>query len=263
MFTIIIPLRIDHNDRLINAEITLNYLINNIKEKEIIIIENSKTSLYHKMRLIDRKCITHIFQENNDQLFHRMKCINDGLLIAKFPITLIYDIDVLIPLNVFNELTIKVLVDNCDIVKPFNNPPGCIYIHQNNKNEILEKCLKGECFDITNYTMKKFDKTGFAGNGFVVCVNTETYKTLGGENEDFLAYGPEDNERYYRFEKLGKKIGICNYPVYHLEHFRTTNSNSANPAFKTNHELLNKIKNMTKNELINYYEIKKQNFLNS
>jgi predicted glycosyltransferase involved in capsule biosynthesis len=260
MFSIIIPLRIDHKDRLINAEIVLNYLINNIKDKEIIIIENSSESYYERMNLTDRKEIIHIHQKNNDELFHRMKCINDGLSIAKYPITLIYDIDVLLPVKVFEELIIMILTDKYDIVKPFANPPGCIYIHQSNKDDLLEKSIKGEPFDIENYEMKKDDKTGFAGNGFVVCVNTEIYKSLGGENEGFLAYGPEDNERYYRFQKLDKKVGCLHNPVYHLEHFRTNNSCKSNPTFNANEELYNYIRNMSKKELYKYYQTKNKFF---
>lgn len=254
MFSIIVALRVDHADRLINAEIVLNYLIQNIKDKEIILVENSFESYYERMNLTDRKDIIHIYQQNNDELFHRMKCINDGLTVAKFPISLIYDIDVLLPIKVFEELKTMILTQKYDIVKPFNNPPGCVYIHQSNKQDLLEKSTKGHSFDIGNYQMKTHDKVGFAGNGFVVCVNTETYKSLGGENEGFLAYGPEDNERYYRFQTLDKKVGFLDNPVYHLEHFRTNNSSRSNPLFNANEELFKYIRNMSKSELSKYYE---------
>ena len=37
-------------------------------------------------------------------------------------------------------------------------------------------------------------------------VKTEIYKKAYGENENFISYGPEDQERAYRFKKLGYKV---------------------------------------------------------
>lgn len=84
---------------------------------------------------------------------------------------------------------------------------------------------------------------------------------MGGENEEFKTYGPEDHERYYIFEKLDKKIGNTNNYVYHLEHHIISNSNSSNLNFQKNCELFKKIQLMSKSELENYYH-SKNHFLN-
>ena len=242
--SIIIPVRIDHIDRYINTELTINYLTSHFNYK-IIVIENSSEFQVPLMNISHEK-ITYIQQYSKDKLFPRMKMINDGLDLVETVITMIYDADILLPLKTFGEIENHILNKNYHIVQPFSNPPGCIYIHQKNKNIDPKK-------DIDAYLFKKNDKTGFAGKGFVVCVNTDTYKSIGGENEDFLAYGPEDNERYFRFNALGYNSGVIDGKVFHLEHFRGENSSSSNPHFHNNHKLFESLKTMSVSELKDYY----------
>ena len=58
--------------------------------------------------------------------------------------------------------------------------------------------------------------------GHCVFINTEKYKKCGGENELFIAYGPEDVERYERFINKGDEILITelehhsNYVPWHF-----------------------------------------------
>ena len=241
--SIIIPLRIDHRDRFVNAEIVLNYLIKYCSNMKIYVIENGKQNHFQNMKIENKQSIEYTFQYNDEQLFHRMKIINELLACVHTKNTFIYDIDCLLPVSTF--IKVEEMLEYCQIVKPFSNPPGCVYIHPSNKSNIMG--------DIEGYALKQGDTTGFAGNGFIVCVDTKTYKEIGGENELFKAYGPEDNERYYRFEKLGYVKGEIKNNVYHLEHFRTPNSSHNNPYFKDNNNLFEKIKRMSKEELIEYY----------
>ena len=241
--SIIIPLRIDHNDRYINAEIVLNYLIKYCSNMKIYVIENGKQNHFQNMKIENKQLIEYTFQYNDENLFHRMKIINELLACVHTKNTFIYDIDCLLPVSTF--IKVEEMLEHCQIVKPFSNPPGCMYIHPSNKSNITS--------DIEGYALKQGDTTGFAGNGFIVCVDTKTYKEIGGENELFKAYGPEDNERYYRFEKLGYVKGEIKNNVYHLEHYRTPNSSHNNPYFKDNNNLFEKIKRMSKEELIEYY----------
>lgn len=255
MLSVIIPLRVDHQDRFINAKIVLNYLTTCVTEvNEIILIENSTSFHYERMNIKNKHKIRYIQQYDTNKTFHRMKCINDGLCEVRNIVTLIYDIDVLLPIHVFSQVANMILHEGYDIVQPFNNPPGCIYVHTMNKQNIHDGILNKPGYDINDYHMQSGDRTGYAGKGFVVCVNKEVYTSIGGENEEFLAYGPEDNERYYRHQKLNKKVGTTNNAVYHLEHFRGMNSSEVNPNFKSNWDLYNKIMSFSTNELIDYYD---------
>jgi hypothetical protein len=74
------------------------------------------------------------------------------------------------------------------------------------------------------------------------------------ENENFVAYAPEDVERYYRYVTLGYRVGRLPSFVYHLEHQRTHNSWFNNPMMQVNVSEWEKIKTMNKSELIEYYQ---------
>ena len=77
------------------------------------------------------------------------------------------------------------------------------------------------------------------------------------ENENFVAYAPEDVERYYRFTKLGYKVERIDDWIYHLEHKRTPNSWINNPYMSQNNNEWEKIKCMNKDELYSYIKNQK------
>ena len=73
------------------------------------------------------------------------------------------------------------------------------------------------------------------------------------ENENFKSWGPEDQEKHYRFPKLGYNVGRFNSFVYHLEHSRGKDSETINPYFKDNMDLFSKLETFTEEELKTYY----------
>ena len=73
------------------------------------------------------------------------------------------------------------------------------------------------------------------------------------ENENFIAYAPEDKERFYRFTTLGYNVGRINDYVYHLEHSRGQNSWFTNPHMNNNNSIWDQIQRMNKDELKSYY----------
>ena len=81
----------------------------------------------------------------------------------------------------------------------------------------------------------------------------EENNRLSSENENFKAYAPEDKERFFRFNKLGYKVGRINDYVYHLEHARGENSWFSNPHMQSNMSEWDKIQSMSKNNLLQYY----------
>ena len=73
-------------------------------------------------------------------------------------------------------------------------------------------------------------------------------------NENFLSWGAEDCEFYYRFNALGYRVGRLNHSIWHFEHGRTHNSHYNNPKFMDNHNLWQWIRNQDKQTLVKYYE---------
>jgi hypothetical protein len=89
--------------------------------------------------------------------------------------------------------------------------------------------------------------------GWVQFFNRQVYIDGGMENENFVAYAPEDKERFYRYTTLGYNVFRLNNPIYHLEHSRGHNSWINNPHMQNNNDIWNRIQNMNKDELIEYY----------
>ena len=73
------------------------------------------------------------------------------------------------------------------------------------------------------------------------------------ENEKFISYGYEDDERFHRFNTCSKVIRINDY-IYHLEHSRTQNSWFTNPHIEDNRKEWEKLKFYGKKALTKYYE---------
>ena len=80
-----------------------------------------------------------------------------------------------------------------------------------------------------------------------------SYIEGGMENENFKAWGPEDEEKHYRFPKLGYNLGRVIDWVYHLEHSRGDDSDRNNIYFHDNLILMEDIRSLSEEELKNYY----------
>ena len=117
----------------------------------------------------------------------------------------------------------------------------------------------------TDVTVSKFLETGdyeflnavskdhTSDFGWVQFFRRKVYIEGGLENDNFKAYAPEDKERYYRFNKLGYRVGRVENYVYHLEHARGENSWFTNPHMQSNMEEWEKIQSMDREKLLDYY----------
>ena len=67
----------------------------------------------------------------------------------------------------------------------------------------------------------------------------------------------DHKERFYRFSTLGYSVGRIDNVVYHLEHARGENSWVTNPHMESNMGEWNKIQQMNKEQLLQYYSEQK------
>jgi len=86
-------------------------------------------------------------------------------------------------------------------------------------------------------------------------VNKQKYTEAGMENENFFAWGPEDQERVKRWEILGYKVRKLDGAMYHLYHPRGVDSgnHSIESSIKLKQEFCRVCK-MSKNELKRYVD---------
>lgn len=243
--TFIIPVKIDSNDRLQNFHATINYLSTNL-DTNIIIYEMDEHS---KLQNIVKDNVTHIFEQNDTQIFHRTRYLNYMLNMSKTPITVNYDIDVVLPVESYVEACKKILNENYDLVYPYGYGNFQHKVNPSGRDKIIVDPSLTKLVDSdfeTMYFLSWFGHCQF--------FNTNTYKQYGGENEYFVSYGPEDFERYSRFVNLETKVlHLKDRIVYHFEHERGSNSSSKNPFFPQNDRLYNILKSKPKEYLQAYY----------
>lgn len=256
--TFIIPIKIESEDRAINAKITLNYLLSNFQTNIIIyeVSENKKLeSILEKIDL-NLSFVEYKFIESKDLIFHRTKILNEMLSQVNTPVVVNYDIDILLEKEIYKMCSDKICKNNFDLIYPYfwgNSQKQILYsgrnkiINQNNLNCLLQNDI--------NLAKSEYGHCQF--------FKTESYINGGMENEGFIGYAPEDQERGYRFKKLGYNVSWQDNYIYHIEHSRTFNSNSSNPKMEDNNKLFEYIKSLSEEDLKKYYlnaEYKKKYF---
>ena len=264
--TFIIPLRIETEDRMRNIVTTLIYLTR-LFDTNIIVKEVDKESIYLRevQPLLEQalepemlSCINHIFEKNDEFTFHRTKILNDMLWMVDTPVVVNYDSDIILPVETYIYATNMITKgwvhpdaeggEPVKIVYPYGFGNYQWQCHVGD-NEVTNFINSGFNFEYFNGHMRQWD----AKYGFCQFVDTEEYKKLGGENENFIAYGYEDDERYFRFNLLSSVARINDY-VYHLEHGRTKNSWFNNPHCEDNKKLWENLKVKGKESLLKYYK---------
>lgn len=255
--TIIIPIYVDTPDRYNNAKSVLGYLNHNLKTNLIIheiIDSETKLDFLSDFKNLQIKHLTEFRSGGN---YHRTRQLNEMLNIVTTKIVCNYDIDVILPIDSYIESYNKIMLGEYDIIYPYGNGQ-----YQKRINKTYNRDKFYELYDIN--IIDDYDIWS-AVCGHCFFIKTDSYKKIGGENEKFIAYGPEDVERYERFEKFNLNLGRIDNYVYHFEHDRMEFSNYMNPNFTDNERLLSYIRSLNNEDLINYYEnldyIKKYKFI--
>ena len=262
--TFIIPLRIDTDDRMRNIITTLCYLLRNF-DTNVIIKEFDKESIFDtevvpQLEQIltgeELRCIDHQFEQTDEYTFHRTRLLNDMLWQVKTPVTVNYDSDILLPIESYVYAQNMIVNEHKETEDSI--PPKLVYPY--GFGNYQHQLHVGD-EEVTKFINSGFDFKSFEGHirqwdakyGFCQFFDTEEYKRLGGENENFIAYGYEDDERFLRFNMLSSVARINDF-IFHLEHGRTKNSWFNNPYIEDNKSLWEELKLKGKKGLAKYYE---------
>ena len=219
--TFIIPLRIETADRMRNIITTLIYLTRNFACR-IIVKEVDKESIYLRdvQPLLEQALepemlasIEHIFEQSDEFTFHRTKILNDMLWMVKTPVVVNYDSDIILPVDSYINATNMILQGWIHPDVEGGEPVKVVYPYGN--GEYQYQCHISDehatAFVNSGFNFKAFEgrlRKWDAKYGFCQFFDTEEYKRLGGENENFIAYGYEDDERYFRFNLLSSVARI-------------------------------------------------------
>lgn len=257
--TFIIPLKIDSNDRKNNLYINLNYLNFHFKTNVIIyeqgyFIYENEIEMREKFPNLNFKFLFDL--EKNNPVFHRTKYLNAMLDIVETPVVCNYDVDVIFDKDVYKKCQDLILSNELDMIFPYGQGYFQIEVTKEASiNSFLEQPLI--------FNILKNQKNNpcnpplilkYAQYGHAIFFNTCSYRQAGGENENFISWGPEDQERYYRFKKLNYKLSWMSNNVYHFDHERGIDSGYSNPYITSNDNLFERLKNMNQSEFISYYK---------
>jgi len=251
--TFIIPIRIESDDRLRNVITSVCYLLSNF-DTNIIIKEVDKTPVFYEKAFHQIKTfcgdlgnLSHVFQQSDSPSFHRQKVLNDMIMMSTTEVVVNYDCDVILPIASYTQAYDRIISGKSDVVYPYGN--GDFQLQVSADDKVATDFLIND-FDFNAF--KEVSKIYDAKYGFVQFFNRDVYIEGGLENENFVAYAPEDVERHYRYTTLGYGVSRINDVIYHLEHSRTPNSWFSNPFMHSNNVEWEKIQRMDKETLREY-----------
>lgn len=244
--TFMIPVKYDHKDRKKNLDLTVCMLQKDFYTN--IRIGEMGNNVFRQMEKYN--CSYTLF---NMKLFHRTKMLNDMTAMSYTPIVINYDADVIIP-PMQMYLAVKAIRDGYHMVYPYDGR----FARMDRKAWFLTIENRLDIGFVRNTVFKGMlegvENTSSVGG--CVLFNRQAFLDGGGENEEFISFGDEDNERYFRFKTLGYKVGKIKGCLYHMNHYTGVDSTTRNPYWKANRELWNKIKEMNKEELKQYIKDK-------
>lgn len=219
--TILIPIRIDSSDRLRN----LHVLTDNLKKLDcvhIIILEADSQS-----RMEPIEGVQQIFVEDHNPLFYRTHYINVLCSMARSKYIGIWDSDVIVCQEQMEQAMTMLRTDKADMVYPFDG--RCYHVD----GEILHKYISIKDDKIlTSDINNLYCIYGIHTSGGAFLVNRNAYIEAGGDNEKFKGWGPEDLERFKRWEVRGYRVLRTEGAIFHLHHYRGENSRYFNQNIK-------------------------------
>ncbi len=234
--TFIIPVMYDHPDRAKNLDISKRF-INTHFLTNIIVGEINTSQMQADVRF------------DYGGKFHRTKALNELTRMAKTPYVVNLDADVVVPPFQLLKMVCE-LRSGADIVYPYDGTfAGVERKHFTAvKDDLNLPALRGE-------NWRGFGEARFKSVGGVVGYNKQSFLDAGGENENFISYSPEDQERFWRFNLLGLKVMRIDGPLFHLDHFRGPDSTMRNPDSVASHKYWDKIKHFNKQQLIEHLNL--------
>lgn len=211
--TIVIPVRIDSEERKRNLNVVLQQLVK-LGGLKIIVLE---ADLKSKVKRPDN--VQRVFIEDSNPIFYRTKYINILCSLATTDFMGVWDTDIIISPQQIEEALLMLQENKADMVYPYD---GRFY---NISNTISEQYAQSQDDRLLAENVNKFQSLynqHSCGGAFMV--NRKSYMEAGGENEKFCGWGPEDLERYKRWEVKGYKVARTNGIAFHLDHPRGKNS---------------------------------------
>lgn len=211
-FTFLMPLRIDSSQRKENADTSINFILRHFNTT-FIVVEGDESRKYFPDFQTDNFLYDFIVDKN--VFFHKTKYINRLIELAGTRFIAVWDADAIVPPDQILE-SAEVLRRRETIMSiPYD---GRVFVCDQYLSELFKKVPGIE------FLLKLAPSLplmyGYHSTGGAFIADKEKYLETGGENENFLGWGPEDVERVKRMEVLNQPVHFSNGPLFHLWHPR-------------------------------------------
>ena len=203
--TIGFAVRGDSRERMENLVCNINYLLR-FSYLDIDIIEADKSQ---HLYVFPHPRIQYTFIEDNMKAFHRAYYMNRILRRANHSVVGLWDVDVVLPED-------QII---CGINKIHNGSTLCFPYKKEfrflNQEESIRFRLNNSMQLTPDMGFSMMNRPSFGG---AFLVNKERYLQVGGENENFYGWAPDDVERVKRLEILEEPIDRTEGLLFHLYH---------------------------------------------
>lgn len=233
-FSYIITFRKTTEKRLENLKSVLSWLNSHKKDRkfEIIIVEQDEQK---KVNFEDCK---NIFIYNKG-IYNKSWALNIGAINSSSEILVFGDSDILMKWSDFGSA-----LDNVKSCWEAINPKGTIeYLKVSSFNPDIEQ----------ERELGTTTRANFSGG--IVFFKKKSFFDLLGWPEEFEGWGAEDSAMNCKIVKILQKFKTMKFPIFHLYHEGCRYNQ--NPNFDNNINFFNKMRNMSKEELLSYYKDKK------
>lgn len=245
LLTFAIPFRIDSEERFRNLCAVLKWL--SPLGCKVFLLEADEEKKVQVDLLERKELIEYSFVKDTKMCFHRSCYINQLLRMANTKIVSVWDTDIIADYRNIREAVRLIVEKNVTLSYPYCGKFIML------TPECSVQFLKDA--DISKWDAKNLSpifKRPFCGGAYFVDKNK--YLQIGGENEKFTGWGPEDAERLRRTQITGCQVAwISEGNAYHLWHPRKGNSTffDEDTCIAQRKELV-KVCSMDKSELLEY-----------
>jgi hypothetical protein len=232
--TFLIPVRIDCDERLENLLTIISFLKNNFDTNILVGEESSKPILENKI-----PDVQYFYLQSDGFEFYRTKLLNKLINITKTPVIVNHDCDTIVSIDNYIKAYKMIIENKEDFVWPYDG--RFIVIARN----YLQQIKTGN-FSFDKITGRQINHDSKGG---IIFYNRIKFIEAGMENEKFISWSRDDEERFHRVCKLGYRIKRLVGHLVHIDHPRGINSGKTNPFYESSNQELEKIYNMNCEQL--------------
>lgn len=243
--TIVIPFRIDSTERARNLSLLLDDLANTCIN--IFLLEADCEQRYHVN--LSNGYVKYIFVKDDLPFFYKTRYLNSLVGMCQTPVVALWDTDVIISHYQLYDAVQSIISGICDLNIPYN---GEVRVLSSEQTTVYEHNKCYEFLEKRTNVFKIMNRRPVCGG--VVLVNRLIYGRVGGQNESFHGWGPEDAEFIRRFEILGYKVRWeSSGPAFHLWHPSARLTGGADKLWNNREEFI-KVCCMDMEELYDYVQ---------